>query len=349
MKKRFLIIALCTLGALFISARAGATSFSAAKQLCSSWGGTWSGYNECHGSSLDGKKTECENSKGSYNKSSNNGVDFTIKCSWSFANTTYKCVGFVADSSNSKKTTPKEYCANELYTNSNGVPSYCSVGKDKTACADYISSSMTSYTSGVGTVSQSVIDGALNTYATGVAEIMTTKNVDPCADTRGTPGYDYCIRGDTNWRYYYESESSKYGTPTIDPDSGNDNEEESTTGGGNSVATVNEGQCTSILPGGWCDNKDGIGSIINMIVSILTGAVVVAGTVGIIICGFLWMTARDNEAQVAMAKRRMLDIVIGIVAWVLLALIANLFIPKTSSDIESDMGYNGNSSKDIKA
>lgn len=127
------------------------------------------------------------------------------------------------------------------------------------------------------------------------------------------------------------------------------NSDSSTTGGDGSIADVSKGQCTSILPGGWCDGKDGIGSIINMIVSILTGAVVVAGTIGIIICGFLWMTARDNEAQVAMAKKRMLDIVIGIVAWVLLALIANLFIPKTSSDIESDMGYNGNSSKDIKA
>lgn len=127
------------------------------------------------------------------------------------------------------------------------------------------------------------------------------------------------------------------------------NSDSSATGGDGSIADVSEGQCTSILPGGWCDGKDGIGSIINMIVSILTGAVVVAGTIGIIICGFLWMTARDNEAQVAMAKKRMLDIVIGIVAWVLLALIANLFIPKTSSDIESDMGYNGNSSKDIKA
>lgn len=126
------------------------------------------------------------------------------------------------------------------------------------------------------------------------------------------------------------------------------NSDSSTTGGDGSIADVSEGQCTSILPGGWCDGKDGIGSIINMIVSILTGAVVVAGTIGIIICGFLWMTARDNEAQVAMAKKRMLDIVIGIVAWVLLALIANLFIPKSSGDIQTDIGYNGGSSKDIE-
>ena len=118
---------------------------------------------------------------------------------------------------------------------------------------------------------------------------------------------------------------------------------------GEKVAPILDGDCTTgVLSSEWCDGKDGIGSIINMIVSILTGAVVVAGTVGIIICGFLWMTARDNEAQVAMAKKRMLDIVIGIVAWVLLALIANLFIPKSSGDIQTDIGYNGGSSKDIE-
>ena len=72
-----------------------------------------------------------------------------------------------------------------------------------------------------------------------------------------------------------------------------------------------------------------------------------AGTIGIILCGFMWMTARDNEAQVAQAKKRMLDIVIGIIAWVLLALIANLFIPKSSDKIEDDLSYI-NSSKEIK-
>jgi hypothetical protein len=68
--------------------------------------------------------------------------------------------------------------------------------------------------------------------------------------------------------------------------------------------------------------------------------IVVAGTVGIIICGFLWMTARDNEGQVVQAKKRMLDIIIGIIAWVLLALLANLFIPKKSTDIEDDIDGN---------
>ena len=114
------------------------------------------------------------------------------------------------------------------------------------------------------------------------------------------------------------------------------------------IAPVDEGDCTSILPNSWCTGDNGIASVINLIVTILTGAVVIAGTIGIIICGFLWMTARDNEAQVATAKKRMLDIVIGIVAWVLLALVANLFIPKDSSKIQSDAGISVTNSKEYK-
>ena len=114
------------------------------------------------------------------------------------------------------------------------------------------------------------------------------------------------------------------------------------------IAPVDEGDCTSILPNSWCTGDNGIANVINLIVTILTGAVVIAGTIGIIICGFLWMTARDNEAQVATAKKRMLDIVIGIVAWVLLALVANLFIPKDSTKIQSDAGISVTNSKEYK-
>ena len=101
---------------------------------------------------------------------------------------------------------------------------------------------------------------------------------------------------------------------------------------------VDAGDCTSILPSSWCNSKDGISSVVSMVIAILTGAVVIAGTIGIIICGVMWMTAADNEGQVVMAKKRILDIVIGVVAWVLLALLANLFIPKSSYDIEKDLG-----------
>ena len=64
--------------------------------------------------------------------------------------------------------------------------------------------------------------------------------------------------------------------------------------------------------------------MIKFIVDLLTGGVVVVGTIGIVICGFTYMTARDNEAQVAKAKKRMIEIVIGITVFVAIDLVVNL-------------------------
>ena len=136
------------------------------------------------------------------------------------------------------------------------------------------------------------------------------------------------------------------GTPGTGHSGGGDS------GGSGGIAPVKEGDCTSILPGDWCNGEGGIMNIVTLVVTILTGAVVVAGTIGIIICGVMWMTARDNEAQVAKAKKRMLDIVIGLVVWVLLALLANLFIPKSSSSIKQDapgISNSGLNNKELKA
>ena len=60
--------------------------------------------------------------------------------------------------------------------------------------------------------------------------------------------------------------------------------------------------------------------LINTIAGILKQTITV-------ICGFIIMTARDNEAQVAKAKKRLVEIVIGIILWVLMAFIVNLLLP----------------------
>ena len=101
----------------------------------------------------------------------------------------------------------------------------------------------------------------------------------------------------------------------------------------------NKGKCTSLLPGSWCDkeNGEGIMDIVRFVIGILTGAVVVAGTIGIIICGVMIVTARDDEQQLTKAKRRLLDIVIGIIAWAMIAVILNLFIPETKETIDSQV------------
>lgn len=96
--------------------------------------------------------------------------------------------------------------------------------------------------------------------------------------------------------------------------------------------------CTTLFASEYCTGGgSGITKVISFILAVLTGTVVVAGTVGIIICGVMIMTARDNEVQLAKGKKRLLEVVIGIIAWVLLAVIANLFIPRSSSEIESGL------------
>lgn len=87
-------------------------------------------------------------------------------------------------------------------------------------------------------------------------------------------------------------------------------------------------ECANLLTG-FCnqDSGDGILDLIKLIVEILTAGVIVAGTVGIIWCGFLMLSARDNEAQVAQAKKRLVDIVIGVIVFGLAGTVITLILP----------------------
>ena len=105
------------------------------------------------------------------------------------------------------------------------------------------------------------------------------------------------------------------------------------------VAGGDPENCSTLFPNSLCKaDGSGIVEVLSFVIAVLTGTVVVAGTVGIIICGVLIMTARDNEQQLAMGKKRLMEVVIGMVAWILLAVLANLFIPKTSSKMEPETG-----------
>ena len=92
---------------------------------------------------------------------------------------------------------------------------------------------------------------------------------------------------------------------------------------------ADDDDCTSILPDSYCngDEGEGIKSVVMMVINILTAGVLVAATVGLIWCGYLILTARDNESQVSTARKRMIEIAIGLIAWVLSAALANLIIP----------------------
>lgn len=78
---------------------------------------------------------------------------------------------------------------------------------------------------------------------------------------------------------------------------------------------------TNILP----DN--GIEGLLLLIVKILLYGLGAAAVVGVVVAGIMYLTARDNEAQVAKAKTRLVEVVIGLVAWAMLWTVLNWLIP----------------------
>lgn len=248
---------------------------------------------------------------------------------------------------------PKKHCASLLFRENVGLRNRCSTTSDsfsEDGCKGQIKLHLT-----CNSVAAEACNAAKTSYANEIYSIIHDNNVDPCAGKTGGE-YTSCIN--TNWEYYSDSAPSSGnsggggtggGGGSTSPSSPDSSDDDSSNTETVDPAPVNEGDCTSILPNAWCEGDDGIQQIIRLIILILTGSVVVAGTVGIIICGFLWMTARENEQQVATAKKRMLDIIIGVVAWVLLALLANLFIPKPSDEIQNNVNGNVSATKDVEA
>ena len=92
-------------------------------------------------------------------------------------------------------------------------------------------------------------------------------------------------------------------------------------------------KCVSILPESWCNEEkgEGIKDIIRLGANILMMGVGVAATVGIVICGVQIMTARDDPAQVQKARKRMIEIAIGLAAWALITVIIQFIIPNGDS------------------
>lgn len=79
---------------------------------------------------------------------------------------------------------------------------------------------------------------------------------------------------------------------------------------------------TNILP----ENLD-IEGILKLVLNIFIYGIGVAGVIGVVIAGILYLTARDNEAQVATAKRRLFEIAIGLVVWAAMWSLLNFLIP----------------------
>ncbi len=79
---------------------------------------------------------------------------------------------------------------------------------------------------------------------------------------------------------------------------------------------------TSILPGDWDIEK-----ILKLVLNVVVYGLGVAAVLGVVIAGIMYMTARDNEAQATAARKRLIEIAIGLVAWALMFSVLNWLIP----------------------
>lgn len=78
---------------------------------------------------------------------------------------------------------------------------------------------------------------------------------------------------------------------------------------------------------GCVDPENGIMFILRIVYTVLTFGVIIAGTVGIVIAGIQYSTAKDNEQQMAKAKMRIVQIVIGMAIWAFLFVLLRFILP----------------------
>lgn len=75
------------------------------------------------------------------------------------------------------------------------------------------------------------------------------------------------------------------------------------------------------------EKGSGIMDLLKLVVNVLLYGIGAAAVIGVVIAGILYLTARDNEAQVAKAKTRLIEVAIGLVAWALLFTLLQWLIP----------------------
>lgn len=88
------------------------------------------------------------------------------------------------------------------------------------------------------------------------------------------------------------------------------------------VMTVMADVETSILPPDW-DVED----ILMLVLKVVVYGLGVAAVLGIVIAGIMYMTARDNEVQAAAARKRLMEVAVGLIAWALMYGVLNWLIP----------------------
>ena len=98
----------------------------------------------------------------------------------------------------------------------------------------------------------------------------------------------------------------------------------------------------------------GAQNALQIVTDIFTGTLVVAGTFGLVWVGIMFLKARDDEILLIRAKRRLAQVIVGIVAFTLIDVLTNLFIPQmgggrivstSSKRVEVDEDYMSSSTE----
>lgn len=97
------------------------------------------------------------------------------------------------------------------------------------------------------------------------------------------------------------------------------------------IARPTYADCTTgVLPQKWCDGEGDKSGIMVMLEDLVWIVGSIAGVVAvpfIAMAGFTWMTATDDPGKVQAAKKRILEIVIGLIIYVLIGAIISWLIP----------------------
>lgn len=115
--------------------------------------------------------------------------------------------------------------------------------------------------------------------------------------------------------------SSNYAFAEVIVEDGNGNI--TTPNGNNSKSSKSPTDAkTAILPSDWK-----IEDILNMVLVVVTTGVGIAAVGSIVFAGVLYITARDNAAQVSKAKTMIMNTIIGIIAYILMWAFLEWIIP----------------------
>lgn len=112
----------------------------------------------------------------------------------------------------------------------------------------------------------------------------------------------------------------------------------------NSAPVYADDEGAAILKGCWQEGQDskngaGIKCVVLLVVNIMSVLVGIVGIIGIVVVGIQYLTAGGNEEQTRKAKRRLFEIIIGIVAYVLMFALLNWLLPYFTPDTnETDKG-----------